>query len=83
MHSTHNSAHPAVGPNLFGHFDPVRVMVCGPALGFIEEPEGIRAFEYAVLVTSLFDETISAACHYRELQLTHIELLIGEINHGY
>lgn len=35
-------------------------------LGFIEEPEDIRAFEYAVLVTSLPDETISIVCHYRD-----------------
>lgn len=35
-------------------------------LGFIEDPEDIRAFEYAVLVTSLPDETISIVCHYRD-----------------
>jgi hypothetical protein len=33
-------------------------------LGFLEDPEDIRAFEYAV--TSLPDETISVVCHYRE-----------------
>ena len=35
-------------------------------LGFVDEPEDIRQFEYAVLVTSLGDETISIVCHYRD-----------------
>lgn len=35
-------------------------------LGFVDEPEDIRKFEYAVLVTSLADETISIVCHYRD-----------------
>lgn len=35
-------------------------------LGFVDEPEDIRQFEYAVLVTSLEDETISIVCHYRD-----------------
>ena len=36
------------------------------SLGFVEDPEDIRAFEYAVLVTSLPDEVISIVCHYRD-----------------
>jgi hypothetical protein len=36
------------------------------SLGFVEDPEDIRAFEYAVLVTSLPDEAISIVCHYRD-----------------
>ena len=35
-------------------------------LGFIDEPEDIRTFEYAVLVTSLPSEVISIVCHYRD-----------------
>ena len=35
-------------------------------LGFVDAPEDIRKFEYAVLVTSLADETISIVCHYRD-----------------
>jgi hypothetical protein len=35
-------------------------------LGFVEDPEDIRAFEYGVLVTSLPDEVISVVCHYRD-----------------
>ncbi|MFV0276216.1 MAG: transposase [Parahaliea sp.] len=35
-------------------------------LGFIEDPEDIRTFEYAVLVTSLPDECLSIVCHYRD-----------------
>ena len=35
-------------------------------LGFLKDPEDIRVFEYAVLVTSLPDETISVVCHYRD-----------------
>lgn len=36
------------------------------SLGFIDEPEDIRAYEYSVLVTSLPDEVISVVCHYRD-----------------
>jgi hypothetical protein len=35
-------------------------------LGFLKDPEDIRVFEYAALVTSLPDETISVVCHYRD-----------------
>jgi hypothetical protein len=35
-------------------------------LAFVDDPEDIRAFEYAVLVTSLPDEAISIVCHYRD-----------------
>jgi hypothetical protein len=35
-------------------------------LGFVEDPEDIRAFEYGVLVTSLPDEALSIVCHYRD-----------------
>ncbi|MEE8058621.1 MAG: transposase [Pseudomonadales bacterium] len=36
------------------------------AFGFLTEAEDIRAFEYAVLVTSLDDEVISIVRHYRD-----------------
>jgi hypothetical protein len=34
--------------------------------GFLEDPEDIRVFEYAVLVTSLEDEVLSIVRHYRD-----------------
>ncbi len=36
------------------------------AFGFLEDAEDIRAFEYAVLVTSLEDEVLSIVSHYRD-----------------
>jgi hypothetical protein len=36
------------------------------AFGFLEDAEDIRAFEYAVLVTSLDDEVLSIVRHYRD-----------------
>jgi hypothetical protein len=36
------------------------------SFGFLQEVEDIRAFEYAVLVTSLDDEVISIVQHYRD-----------------
>ena len=36
------------------------------SFGFLQEVEDIRAFEYAVLVTSLTDEVISIVQHYRD-----------------
>ncbi len=36
------------------------------AFGFLEDPEDIRTFEYAVLVTSLNDEVLSIVRHYRD-----------------
>lgn len=36
------------------------------SFGFLQEADDIRAFEYAVLVTSLTDEVISIVKHYRD-----------------
>jgi hypothetical protein len=36
------------------------------AFGFLEDAEDIRAFEYAVLVTSLDDEVLTIVRHYRD-----------------
>ena len=35
-------------------------------LAFIEEPEDIKVYEYAVLITSLDDEIVSIVQHYRD-----------------
>ncbi len=35
-------------------------------LGILDDVDDIRAYEYAVLVTSLEDEVISIVCHYRD-----------------
>jgi hypothetical protein len=40
--------------------------ICSRGLGFLDEPEDLRAFEYRLLVTSLPHEALSIACHYRD-----------------